>query len=97
MKKFTLRSMVCHYIISAAYCFLTMGIKARQPDLIEFVSRFDSPENMLRKFGYLHQAANTVCLLACLNLEDSKPEAAFVEEFDDVMEYRQSGPEDEFE
>lgn len=88
MKKFTLRSMVCHYIISAIYTFLTIGIKARNPALVEMINQFDSPDNILRKLGYLHQAANTICLLACLNLEESSNDVTFAEEFDDVVEFR---------
>ncbi|VDD75228.1 unnamed protein product [Mesocestoides corti] len=84
VKKFTLRTMICHYAISALYFFITIGIKIKHPRLIEAISQFDTPENMLRKFAYLHQVANTLCLFACLNLEATNSEQELMEEFGDI-------------
>lgn len=80
MHKFTGHSVVCHYAISILYCLLTLGIKTKQSDLLEFVQQLDTPENMLRKCGYLHHTANAICLLACLNLDAVPRDETLLEE-----------------
>ncbi|KAL5112331.1 hypothetical protein TcWFU_006497 [Taenia crassiceps] len=82
MRNFILRSMICHYAISVLYCFITLGIKAKHEKLIDFINRFDTPDNTLRKFGYLQQATNTLCLLACLNLESATTDTTFGDELE---------------
>ncbi|VDN09946.1 unnamed protein product [Dibothriocephalus latus] len=69
IRTFTIRSMLSHCIISLAYCTLTLGIKTGIPALIELIEHIDTPEGLLRKCSYLQHAANTVCLLVCLNLD----------------------------
>lgn len=82
MRDFILRSMICHYAISILYCFITLGVKAKYERLIDFINQFDTPDNTLRKFGYLQQATNTVCLLACLNLESAPTDTTFGDELE---------------
>ncbi|KAM7540737.1 hypothetical protein Aperf_G00000042855 [Anoplocephala perfoliata] len=56
IKKFILRSMVCHFVVSVGYSFLTIGIKSKYESLIALINQFDTVGNVLRKFGYLQQA-----------------------------------------
>ncbi|CDS36015.1 conserved hypothetical protein [Echinococcus multilocularis] len=82
MGNFIRRSMICHYVISVLYCLITLGIKTKHEALTRFISQFDTPDNTLRKFGYLQQAANIVCLLACLNLEGAGADTTRMDEFE---------------
>ncbi|VDL91237.1 unnamed protein product [Schistocephalus solidus] len=85
IRTFTIRSMLSHCFISLAYCLLTLGIKTRRPTLIEFIQYIDTPEYLLRKGSYLQHAANTVCLLVCLNLDTTDGELMeFDEDSDDA-------------
>ncbi|VDM34398.1 unnamed protein product [Hydatigera taeniaeformis] len=97
MRNFTLRSMICHYVISIFCCFITFGIKAKHEKLTEIINQFDTPENTLRKFSYLQQATNTVCLLACLKLERHDVDASVVEELESEFQRPPSYPVDGFE
>ncbi|BHF61164.1 hypothetical protein SprV_0100413600 [Sparganum proliferum] len=89
IKAFTTRSMFSHCLISLAYCLLTLGIKTRKPTLIEFIQHIDTPEYLLRKCSYLQHAANTVCLLVCLNLDTTDGQLL---EFDDDSEDAETIP-----
>lgn len=82
IKKFTLRSIVCHYTVSMIYGFLTIGIKSNYEPLVTLVNQFDTADNVLRKFGYLQQVANIICLLACLNVQHKNFEDALTDDLD---------------
>ncbi|KAM3183701.1 hypothetical protein ACTXT7_009844 [Hymenolepis weldensis] len=69
MGKFVFQSMVLHYFVSVTYALLTLGIKAENEKLIELINQFDTSDNVVRKFGYLQQMTNIVCLSVCMNMD----------------------------
>ncbi|VUZ46969.1 unnamed protein product [Hymenolepis diminuta] len=69
MGKFVFQSMVLHYFVSVTYALLTLGIKTEHEKLIHLINQFDTSDNVVRKFGYLQQMTNIVCLSVCMNMD----------------------------